>query len=156
MEESEETLAWRQELIDRSWETAGPVITRSFGSPGWRMSAAEFCDFWRDEPMTSVSTTSASGAVHVTPVQPKFEAGRIYVITAGESQRLKDHRANPRCAIASWDGPDIVVVVYGEVRILDEIDRFPETKWTEPGLVTVEVTPERIYAIRPPPTSTPL
>ncbi len=146
MDESPETIANLQALIDRSYATAGPVIRRGH-PPNWRMSATEFVGFWTEGRMASVSTTSASGAVHVAPFDPTLCNGRFYLRTGRDSERLKDHLANPRCAISSWEGPYRTVVVYGTARITDETVQSS----TAEELILVEVTPTRIYAIRPPP-----
>jgi hypothetical protein len=84
MEESRETLAWLQGIIDRSYEAAGPAIKRNFGGD-WTMSAEEFAAFWAEDRMASVSTVSAEGDVHVAPLDPTFRAGRFYILTSGDS-----------------------------------------------------------------------
>jgi hypothetical protein len=145
-----------QGIIDRSAATAGPAIKRNFIGGGWLMSAKEFVDFWAKGPMACLSTVSTDGSVHVAPLEPKLINGRFYVPTFPDSQRLKDHRANPRCAIAAWDGPYRAVVVYGSAREV-QVDPAGRTLATASGqgyapdaVVTIEVTPTRIYGIRPP------
>jgi hypothetical protein len=156
MHESSATLRRLQELIDASVATAGPAIARNFVGGGWAMSAEEFVDFWGEGRMAAISTVSAKGAVHTAPLDPKLVDGRFFIPTFANSQRLADHRANPRCSIASWDGPYRAVIVYGNARV---VERDPTARSAEVveeqglapgGVVTVEVTPTRIYAIRPP------
>ncbi|MEX1255721.1 MAG: pyridoxamine 5'-phosphate oxidase family protein [Dehalococcoidia bacterium] len=156
MNETPETLRWLQAIIDRSAATAGSAIKRNFIGGGWSMSAEEFVTFWRAERMASISTVSASGDVHVAPLDLRLIDGRFYVPTFPDSQRLRDHRSNPRCAIASWDGPYRATIVYG---IASEVDSDPtgrtlatatEQAYEPNGVVTIQVTPTRIYAIRPP------
>jgi hypothetical protein len=136
MRETPETMTELQAIIDRSARTAGPAIARNFIGGGWRMSAEEFVAFWGEERMASISTVSRKGNVHVAPLDLKLIDGTFYVSTFPDSLRLRDHRANPRCAITSWDGPYRAVIVYGNANIDEE--------------TTVEITPTRIYAIRPP------
>ena len=156
MNDSPETLRWLQEIIDRSAATAGPAIKRNFIGGGWSMTAEEFVAFWDAQPMASISTVSTEANVHVAPLEPKLIDGKFYIPTFPNSQRLRDHRAEPRCAIASWDGPYQAVIVYGTVR---EVDGDPTNRTSETGaeqgyvpgaMMTIEVTPTRIYAIRPP------
>lgn len=146
MDESPETMATLQAVIDRSYATAGPVIQRGH-PPDWRMSATEFVGFWTEGRMASVSTASASGAVHAAPFDPVLRNGRFYLRTGRDSVRLKDHLANPRCAISSWDGQYRTVVVYGTARVTSETVQASDGEES----ILVEVTPTRIYAIRPPP-----
>ena len=106
--------------------------------------------------MASISSSSGTGRVHVAPLEPKLVDGRFLIPTFPDSQRLKDHRANPRCAILSWDGPYRAAIVYGLAREVDvdETGRTSETAreqgYDPDSMVTVEVIPTRIYGIRPP------
>jgi nitroimidazol reductase NimA-like FMN-containing flavoprotein (pyridoxamine 5'-phosphate oxidase superfamily) len=157
MHESPETLAQLQAIIDRSAASAGPAIRRNFIGGGWAMSAAEFVAFWGETRMATVSTASRHGTVHAVPLDIHLVDGKFYIPTFPDSHRLQDHRANPRCAITSWDGPYRAVIVYGSAR---EVPADPtrrtaataaEQGYTPDAMATVEVTPTRIYAIRPPP-----
>lgn len=156
MNETPETLRNLQQIIDRSAASAGLAIKRNFIGGGWAMSAQEFVAFWDGGPMASISTVSASGDVHVAPLEPSLVDGKFYVPTFPDSQRLRDHRANPRCAIASWDGPYRAIIVYGTAREVSSnpTSRTTETAdeqgYTQDSMITIEVTPTRIYAIRPP------
>lgn len=156
MNETPETLHRLQDVIDRSATTAGPAIARNFIGGGWAMSAEEFVTFWGSGPMASLSTVSAEGAVHVAPLEPRLVDGKFYVPTFPDSQRLQDHRANPRCAIAAWHGPYRAVIVYGTAREVagDPTGRTrataAEQSYASGGMITIEVTPTRIYGIRPP------
>ena len=156
MNETPETLHRLQEIIDRSAASAGPAIKRNFISGGWSMSAEEFVAFWNTDPMASVSTASPAANVHVAPLEPRLVNGKFYIPTFPDSARLQDHRANPRCAIAASDGPYRAVIVYGTAR---EVDGDPTNRTSETAseqsypagaMVTIEVTPTRIYGIRPP------
>ena len=156
MNEMPETLAHLQRIIDRSAATAGPAITRNFIGGGWAMSAEEFVAFWGDGRMASISTATASGVVHTVPLDLMLIDGTFYIPTFPDSQRLRDHKSNPRCAIASWDGPYRAVIVYGTAReVLHNPTGRTEASAVEQGydagaMVTIAVTPTRIYAIRPP------
>ncbi len=156
MRETPETMAELQAIIDRSARTAGPAIARNFIGGGWRMSAEEFVAFWGDERMASISTVSSKGNVHVAPLDLKLIDGKFYAPTFPDSQRLRDHRANPRCAVTSWDGPYRAVIVYGIARVASEDPAMrtgataAEQGYDVASLLTVEITPTRMYAIRPP------
>lgn len=130
-----------QGLIEESARRAGRAMRENFVHPDWIMSAEEFEAFWSRGPMAAFCTASASGAPHVVPIDPVYEAGVFTMPTFRDAARLRDLRADPRVAIASWDGPYRAVVVYGRA----EIDDAGEGR-----MVVVRVVPERIYAIRPP------
>jgi len=152
----QEALHRLQKIIDESAASAGSAIKRNFIGGGWAMTAEEFVAFWDTGPMASISTVSAEGAVHVAPLEPKLAGGKFYVPTFPDSQRLRDHRANARCAIAAWDGPYRAVIVYGTAREVqgDPGGRTGETAgeqgYAAASMVTIEITPTRIYGIRPP------
>jgi hypothetical protein len=112
LENASDALARIQAIIDHSVATAGPALRRHFVADGWVMSAEEFIDFWAAHPMASISTTSAKGVVHVAPLEPSFAMAASHIATPVDSQRLQDHKANPRSAIASWAGPHRAVIVY--------------------------------------------
>lgn len=156
MNESPETLRWLQQIIDESARSAGPAIKRNFIGGGWAMSAEEFVAFWDSGPMASLSTVSTDGQVHVAPLEPKLVDGRFYLPTFPDSQRLRDHRANARCAIGSWDGPYHAVIVYGTAREVEgnptghTLETAGEQGYAPGEMVTIEVTPTRLYAIRAP------
>lgn len=137
MNESRETLAALQALMDDSARTAGSAIAMNFIGWGWRMSVEEFVAFWNEPRMASIATVSGKGAVHAAPVEITLLNGRFHVPTFAYSQRLRDHRANPRCVITSWDGPYPAVIIYGTAEI-------------DASSTAVTITPTRIYAIRPP------
>lgn len=156
MNETAETLRTLQEIIDRSAAMAGSAVKRNFIGGGWAMSAEEFVTFWAQQPMASVSTVSAKAEVHVAPLEPRLVNGKFYIPTFPDSARLRDHRTNPRCAIAAWDGPYQAVIVYGVAREAPQnpAGRTKETAFEQgygaSEMVTIEVTPKRIYGIRPP------
>ena len=154
MHPNDDVLARLQAIIDRSAKSAGPAIRQNFIGGGWQMTAAEFVSFWDARPMAAISTVSAQGSVHITPLDPLFSKGVFRIPTFGDSQRLKDHIANPRCGISAWDGPYRAVIVYGTASIEDP-DAVAVTSgalngYEASGMVTVVVTPTRIYGIRPP------
>ena len=156
MQESRETLARLQAVLDRSAASAGPAIRRNFIGGGWAMSAAEFVAFWGASRMASVATASRIGTVHAVPLDIHLVDGTFYIPTFPDSRRRQDHQENPRCVITSWDGPYRAVIVYGTAREVTEdptgrtVATAAEQGYGAGLMVTVAVTPTRIYAIRPP------
>ncbi|MGH2584897.1 MAG: pyridoxamine 5'-phosphate oxidase family protein [Dehalococcoidia bacterium] len=156
MNESSETLAELQRIIDHSAATAGAAIRRNFIGDGWAMSVEEFVAFWGEARMASVATASRSGQAHAVPLDVHLVDGKFHVPTFPDSRRLQDHRENPRCVLTSWDGPYRAVIVYGRARKVgsDPTGRTVETAaeqgYASGAMVTIEISPTRIYAIRPP------
>lgn len=156
MYESPEILAGLQQIIDRSAVSAGSSIKRNFIGGGWAMSAVEFVAFWGEGRMAAIATVSAAGTAHAVPLELRLVGGRFYAPTFPDSLRLRDHRANPRCAITSWDGTYRAVIVYGTARevshnLTRRIEAFAaEQGYSAGAMATVQITPTRIYAIRPP------
>ncbi|MBI2759826.1 MAG: pyridoxamine 5'-phosphate oxidase family protein [Chloroflexi bacterium] len=142
MNESPETLTKLQEIIDRSAATAGAAIKSHFIGGGWSMSSEEFVAFWGSGRMATVSTVSADGKVHAAPLEIGLVDGTFSIPTFADTQRLRDHRANPRCTITSWDNPYRAVIVYGAAQ--------ESSDGKDGAMTTIKVTPTRIYAIRPP------
>jgi hypothetical protein len=139
MNETPETMARLQEIIDRSATTAGAGIRAHLLGEGWTMSAEEFVRFWGEGRMASIATVSAKGSLHAAPLDIWLEDGVFHVPTYVDAIRLQDHHANPRCVITSWEDAYRVAIVYGMAKA---------GKGSE--VVDVEVSPTRIYAIMPP------
>jgi hypothetical protein len=156
MRESPQTLAKLQGLIDHSVATAGRAIRQNFASADWRMSAIEFVDFWGEARMASISTASRKGLVHAVPLDIHLVDGTFYIPTFPDSRRLQDHRENARCVITSWEDPFRAAIVIGLARetSFDPTGRTDATAaeqgYGDNSMVTIEVEPTRIYAIRPP------
>ena len=147
MDETADELAALRAIIDRSAQTAGPAIAKNFIGGGWRMSAEELVAFWGEKRTASVATVSPDGRVHAAPLDVALRHGRFYAPTFGDSVRLRDHEANPRCVITTWEGEGYVAaIVYGDATV----PRSAAYDAAPGALRAVEITPTRIYAIRPP------
>lgn len=149
-------MARLQRLIDRSASSAGSAIRRNFVGGGWAMSAAEFVAFWGQSRMASVATADGPGNVHAAPLDVRLLDGVFYIATFPDSRRLHDHLVRPRCAITAWDGPYRAAIIHGDARRVDvdpeqrTVAVASEQGYEPPSMVTIAVTPTRIYGIRPP------
>ncbi len=115
------------------------------------MTAHEFVAFWAVERMATVSTASQRGSVHAVPMIPHLIDGKFYLPTFANSVRRKDHAERPRCAITSWEDAYRAVIVYGIAREVPSIPVTADERRHQPGSgVIIEVTPTKIFAIRPP------
>lgn len=141
MDETSAEMEALQRLIERSAATAGPAVRKNFADPAWTMSARELINFWGTARMASIATVSASGAVHAAPLEIRLSHGIFHVPHFADAVRLRDLRANARCAITAWQDAYHAVIVYGRASL-------PESDAA--GMVDVVVRPTRVYAIRPP------
>ncbi|MBF6599037.1 MAG: pyridoxamine 5'-phosphate oxidase family protein [Dehalococcoidia bacterium] len=146
MDESPRTLAHLQWLIDDSVRVAGAAIRRNFVAPGWTMNAREFVEFWGTERLAVISTASARGLPHAVPVDVRLRDGKFYVATFPNSRRLRDHRERAACVITAFDDTYHAAIVYGQARVVGD----DASELSEGRMVTVEIEPTRIYAIRHP------
>jgi Pyridoxamine 5'-phosphate oxidase len=129
-----------QRILDESVASAGPALRANFVAPGWVMSAREFIDFWAGGRMAAVATVSARGRPRVAPLEVSWQAGRLHLPAFANSARLRDHRANPDCAITSWNDAWTAVIVNGQVELGEGAT----------GMVSVSLVPTRIFAMRAP------
>ena len=129
-----------QSIIDRTVAAAGPAMRDNFVHDAWVMSAAEFEAFWAEPRMAGFGTVSPTGSPHVAALEVRYAEGRFLIPTFANAARLDDIRQNPHVSIVAWSDAYRAMTIYGTARI------------TEGGgsMVTVEVTPTHIYAIRPP------
>jgi predicted pyridoxine 5'-phosphate oxidase superfamily flavin-nucleotide-binding protein len=129
-----------QSIIDHTAATAGPAMRANFVHPAWVMSATEFGAFWAQPRMAGFGTVSPTGRPHVAALEVSYRDGRFHVPTFANAVRLADIRANPSVSLVAWSDAYHAMTIYGTARILS----------SAAAMVTVEVTPTRIYAIRPP------
>ena len=150
MRETPEKMQELQQTIEASARTAGPAIARNFIGGGWAMSATEFVEFWGDGRMASLSTASSAGSVHAVPLDLTLVDGKFYAPTFPNSIRLRDHRERARCCIVAWDDTYHAVIVYGTARESSAPPVAPNVVAEATASVRIEITPTRIYGIRPP------
>ncbi len=116
-------------------------MAANFTHPEWAMTATEFRAFWRAPRLCAVGTVGPSGRPHAAPVEVSLLGDRFGIPTFAEAVRLRDLRANPWLSLTTWDDAYHAAIVYGRAE-------FSEASGG--GMVSVEVRPSRIYAIRAP------
>ncbi|OAI41569.1 hypothetical protein AYO38_00620 [bacterium SCGC AG-212-C10] len=126
--------------LQRADATARPAMAANFTHPLWVMSPAEFRAFWGGTRLASVGTAGATGAPHAAPVEVTLRGDTFVVPSFASTVRLEDLRANPRIVLTAWDDAYHAAIVYGQATFAD----------ASTGMVSVEVRPTRIYAIRAP------
>jgi len=123
--------------------------------------AKTFAKLLAQERVCRVATADHGGAPHVVPVCHVLVEGKLYFGAAGDSEKVRNIRANPRVAVVvdlySDDWRQLKgVAVRGTARLIDRgrefrtvrgwlYHKFPqypdESALETPGSVIVEVTP---------------
>lgn len=138
-------MAHVQAILDRSAETATPVVGRVFARPDWRLTAEDFLEMWSAQRWCTVATVGAKAQPHLALVHADFQPdGRLTMRMFTGSVRQRDLEGNPRIALAkNLDGA--AATIYGRASVV------PGTAATRHDAETVEVEVDvtRIYAMRP-------
>lgn len=140
-----DAIARVQALLDRSAETATPVVGRVFARPDWRLSASEFLEMWSGQRWCTVASVGQQAQPHLALVHADFQSdGRLTMRMFTGSAREADILANPRVALAkNLEGA--AATVYGRARVVSGTAATRHDAET----VEVEVDVTRIYAMRP-------
>lgn len=140
-----------QGILDRSANTATPVVGTTFARPDRRHSAETFLETWNRVRMCTVASAGRNGAPHIAVVHAAFgEDGRLTMRMFENSVRQKDFRVNPRVALSKYDDDGSVMMVYGTPREVPDTQR-PSRNAEGTGTIEVEIDITRIYAMSPRP-----
>ncbi len=161
MHETPDELASLQDVLDHSYEVAGPHL-RSIHTKERRLTATELVDLLRGVCILDLATVSGQ-APFVAPVDGLFLGGRFWFGSAPDSLRFRHIRANPRVSAAYTLGESVSVVVHGRAREIDTADGSHEhlheycrevygyafDTWGYWGKYPyARIEPERLFAIR--------
>jgi hypothetical protein len=124
----------------RAVADAGPAMAANFTHPAWAMSPEEFRTFWGETRLAAVGTVGRSGWPHAAPVEVSLAGDRFRVPTFADAVRLGDLDRDSRLVLTAWDDAYHAAIVYGRATLPAE----------RRGMVSVELEPARIYAIRAP------
>jgi len=159
MDETPPELASLQELLDRSFASAGPHL-RAIVRPERRLSARQVVAYLQGVKHLAVGTVTASGEPRVAPVDGVFWHGFWHFSTAQSSVRAKHLAARPVVSAAHVVGDDVAVWTYGRVQLVrpgDAVwDAFEEhwrevygggaaSDWASDPLY-VRIVPDRFFA----------
>lgn len=138
-----------QQVLDKSVQTATPVVGNTFGRDDWRFDAKTFLDAWNNVRMCTVGSASAKGNPHLAAIHANFQPdGRLTMRMFTKSVREKDFGENPRVALQKFTEQGGVMTVYGKPKVVPGTEmagRSPE----QPPTVEVEIDITRIYAMQP-------
>jgi hypothetical protein len=118
MHETPADLARLQELIDRSYASAGAHLLR-IHSPERRLSAEQVAARLQGMCLLALATVSADGRPIVGPVDGIFYRGAFHFGSAPDSVRFRHIRARPHVSATHLPGEELAVTVHGRAVPID-------------------------------------
>jgi uncharacterized pyridoxamine 5'-phosphate oxidase family protein len=134
--ETPEELQALQDLLDRSYDLAGPHL-RSIMTPERRVSAPDLVDRLTGMRLLSLATATADGRPIVGPVDGIFYRGAFHFGSAPNSVRYSHVRARPDVSATHLPSEEFAVTVHGRAVFVDV--REPEGAGLRETLLEVYV-----------------
>jgi uncharacterized pyridoxamine 5'-phosphate oxidase family protein len=123
MHETPEDIRVLQELLDRSYASAGSHL-RSIITPDRRLSANRLARLLPGMRLLALATVTADGRPIVGPVDGVFYRGCFCFGSAPDSLRFRHIRARPQVSATHAPGEELAVTVHGRAIPVDV--RAPE------------------------------
>jgi nitroimidazol reductase NimA-like FMN-containing flavoprotein (pyridoxamine 5'-phosphate oxidase superfamily) len=114
-------LAALQELLDRSYETAGPHLRRII-TPERRLTAEQVAERLTGMCLLALATVTADGRPIVGPVDGIFFRGAFHFGSSPDSVRFRHIRARPQVSATHLPGEELSVTVHGRASIVEVRD----------------------------------
>ena len=118
MHETPEDIAALQELLDRSYERAGPHLRR-ITTPERRMSAEDVVARLTGMRLLALATVTADGRPIVGPVDGIFFRGAFHFGSSPDSVRFRHIRARPQVSATHLPGEEMAVTVHGRASFVE-------------------------------------
>ena len=118
MHESPADLAALQDLLDRSYASAGAHLL-SIHTPERRLSAGEVAQRLTGMCLLALATVTADCRPVVGPVDGVFYRGAFYFGSSPDSIRFRHIRARPQVSATHLPGEDLAVTVHGRAVPVD-------------------------------------
>ena len=118
MRETPADLATLQDLLDRSFATAGRHLL-SIITPERRLSADQVADRLTGMRLLALATVTADGRPIVGPVDGIFFRGAFHFGSAPDSVRFRHIRNRPQVSATHLPGEELAVTVHGRAVPLD-------------------------------------
>jgi hypothetical protein len=116
--ESQADLAALQDLLDRSYESAGAHLL-SIHTPERRLGAEELAERLAGMCLLALATVTADGRPIVGPVDGVFYRGAFHFGSAPNSVRLRHIRVRPQVSATHVPGEELAVTVHGRAVPID-------------------------------------
>ena len=116
--ETPDDLRALQELLDRSYDAAGPHL-QSIITPDRRVRAPELVARLTGMRLLALATVTADGRPIVGPVDGIFFRGAFHFGTARDAVRFRHIRTRPQVSATHLPGEEFAVTVHGRARLVD-------------------------------------
>jgi uncharacterized pyridoxamine 5'-phosphate oxidase family protein len=116
--ETVEDLAALQDLIDRSYASAGTHLLR-IHTPERRISAEQVAERLQGMRLQALATVTADGRPIVGPVDGVFFRGAFHFGSAPDSVRFRHIRERPHVSATHLPGEELAVTVHGRAVEVD-------------------------------------
>ncbi len=118
MHETPADLAALQDLLDRSYATAGPHLL-SIITPERRLSADQVADRLTGMRLLALATVTADGRPIVGPVDGLFFRGAFHFGSSPDSVRFRHIKNRPHVSATHLPGEELAVTVHGRAVPID-------------------------------------
>jgi hypothetical protein len=118
MHETPADLAALQDLLDRSYEAAGPHLRRII-TPERRLTAEQVAERLTGMRLLALATATADGRPLVGPVDGIFFRGSFHFGSSPDSVRFRHIRARPHVSATHLPGEELAVTVHGRAVPVD-------------------------------------
>ena len=118
MYETPEDIKRLQELLDRSYETAGGHL-KNITTPGRRMSAEETVAYLQGMRLLALATVTVDGRPLVGPVDGIFYRGQFWFGSSPESVRYRHIRERPHVSATHTPAESHSITVHGRAEFVD-------------------------------------
>ena len=118
MHESPADIEALQDLIDRSYASAGPHLLR-IHTPERRLNAAQVVERLTGMCLLTLATVTADGRPIAGPVDGIFYRGAFHFGSSPDSMRFRHIRARPHVSAAHLPGEELGVTVHGRAVPVD-------------------------------------
>jgi len=114
--ETVEDVAWLEDLLDRSYASAGEHL-RSITTPERRIPADELGGILSGMVLLNLATVTATGEPRIGPVDGLFFRGRFHFSSSLTSVRYRHVLARPAVSASHTRGEALSVVVHGTAQL---------------------------------------
>ena len=118
MHETDADLAALQELLDRSYASAGPHLLR-IHTPERRLRAAQIAERLTGMRLLALATATADGRPVAGPVDGIFYRGAFHFGSSPDSVRFRHIRSRPHVSAVHLPGEELAVTVHGQAVPID-------------------------------------
>jgi hypothetical protein len=136
--ETEDDLLALQDLLDRSFATAGHHLLEVI-TPDCRLTAPQVCERLQGVRLPALATATGDGRPLVGPVDGVFFRGSFHFSSSPDSLRIGHLRRRPQVSATHLPDESFAVTVHGEGTLID---------LTEPSAAALRATLLDLYVPR--------